>query len=301
MARLKKLLPYRESHIEIRDLLEVELGRIITVLGERSQVVVPYDGSETVNGPRDFDAECARLLAESRLLMKLMATGVMLDRDKLHTDLWVWVIEKLLSARPQITGSFNQHWVNLNHYPALLVVRTAAIAAVVFKREDIFLRLATEPKWKEPYSQEVPLPAFAALDGFKVLDYDVARTLPRWNGNNRALYPLSILIEDDIRDIIQPLVDDQRNYRDAFCRTEYRLGLLYGLKPVTWHEATPGLYWSRDTNWNREGGLTWEADVRANVDRQIWGWDVVEQGAQDPFNSTIIELTEKIKATRMTY
>lgn len=191
--------------------------------------------------------------------------------------------------------------MNLGHYPALLVFRTAAIAAVAFHREDVFLKLAKEPRWKDHASQVEPLPAFAALDGYAVLDHEVVRTFPRWNGNNRAWFPLSMLVEDDIRDVIQPLVGDQRSYREAFCRTEYRIGLLYGLDPVGWREATPGLYWSRDTGWNREGELIWEADFRANADRESWGWKPEPAEGEDAFGGVINDLTAKIKSARLSY
>lgn len=300
IARLKKLLPYRENHIELRDLLEDELKPITNTLVERSPLIVPSDESTTINGPRDFEAECARLLAASQTLMKLVATGVMFDRDELHTDLWIWTIQQLIRARPPIAGQFHELWINLSHYPALLVFRAAAMAAVTYQHEDVFLRLCREPKWKDKHRFDEPLEAYVALDPYMVLDRSAVVEFPRWNGS-RSLYPPSALLEEDLRSSLQPILGDQEAYWEAFRRTEYRLGLLTLLEPKLWFEPTPGMYWSRDTSWLRGGELVWERDFRTNADRQAWGWDEIEAGVDDPFNDKINELTERIKTQTIMY
>lgn len=297
IARLKKLLPYRENHIELRDLLEDELKSITNAIAERSPLIIPSDGSTTINGPRDFDAECARLLATAQTLMKLVATGVMFDRDKLHTDLWIWAIQQLLRARTPITGRFHEHWINLSNYPALLVFRAAAMSAVTHNHEDVFLRLCREPKLKNQHIDE-QLPAYVGLDPYLVLDSSTVVEFPRWNGS-RSLYPPSAFLEADLRSSLQPILGDEEAYVEAFRRTEYRLGLLTLVEPKLWFEPTPGTYWNRYTSWLPGGELIWERDFRATADRQAWGWDTVEDGADDPFGDRINELTEKIKTQRV--
>lgn len=300
IARLKKLLPYRENHIELRDLLEDELKPMANALAERSQVIVSSDGSTTTDGPRDFEAECAKLLATSQTLTKLVATGVMFDRDKLHTDLWIWTIQELLRARPPITGLFNEPWINLGHYPALLVFRAAAMAAVTYRHEDVFLRLCREPRWKNQHRFDEPIAAYVALDPYMVLDPSVVLELPRWKGS-RSLYPPSGLLEEDLRGSLHPILGDEEAYGAAFRRTEYRLGLLTLLEPQLWFDPTPGMYWSRYTSWLRGGELIWERDFRTNADRQAWGWEKVGAGADDHFSDKINELTERIRTQRITH
>jgi hypothetical protein len=295
IARLKKLLPYREKHIELRDLLETEIEKLKALVVARSHLHPPLESSGLASESAQMDAECSRLLSASQTLMKLIATGVTFDRDRLHTDLWVWVIEQLLRCRPQISGSFHEYWVNLSHYPALLVFRAATVAAVAAKHEDVFLKLSREPVWKDYHDSSDPLPAYIVLDNFRVFEVDRVKTFPRWNGNNRWLYPLSMLVEDDLRDILQPLLGDKRTYHEAFLRTEYRNGLLHVLFPIEWHEPTPGLYWSRDSSWNRAGDFVWEVDFRSNADRKAWSWEESQTGDY-AFSTKLSELTEKAKA-----
>ncbi|MFF2842523.1 SIR2 family protein [Paenarthrobacter sp. NPDC057981] len=298
IARLKKLLPYRENHIELRDLLDEELRPIARALSERSPRIVPSDGSTTVNVPRDFEIECARLLATSQTLMKLVATGVMFDRDKLHTDLWIWAIQQLLRAHTPIAGGFHEHWINLSKYPALLVFRAATMAAVTSHQDDVFLRLCREPKLKHHNVDEL-LPAFVGLDSYLVLDRSVVVEFPRWKGT-RYWYPPSALLEKDLEASMLSVLGDQETYWEAFRRTEYRLGLLTLLEPWDWFEPTPGMYWSRDTSWSRGGELIWERDFRANADREAWGWEPVED-SDDSFSDKINELTERIKKQQIMY
>ena len=297
ITRLKKLLPYRENHIEIRDLLEDELKTITTIITARSPLIVPSNGFAEINRARDFEAECARLLATSQTLIKLVATGVMFDRDKLHTDLWIWTIQQLLRARTPITGGFHEHWINLSSYPALLVFRAAAMAAVTYKYEDIFLRLCREPRSKNQHIDEL-LPAYVSLDPYMVIDSSTVVEFPRWNGS-RSLYPPSALLEEDLRSALQPVLGDEEAYKEAFRRTEYRLGLLALVEPKRWFDPTPGMYWSRYTSWLLGGEFIWERDFRATADRQAWGWDEAEDGADDPFSDKINELTEKIRTQRI--
>lgn len=293
VARLKKLLPYREKHIELRDFIETEIEKLTALVAARPQLHPSTESPGLNSESVQMDAECSRLLNASRTLIKLIVTGVMFDRDRLHTDLWVWVIEQLLRCRPQMSGPFHEYWVNLSHYPALLVFRASTIAAVAVKHEDVFLKLSREPVWKDYYDHSDALPAYIVLDNFRVLEFDRAKAFPRWNGND-WLYPLSMLIEDDLRDTLQPILGDQRTYREAFLRTEYRNGLLHLLFPIEWHEPTPGLYWSRDRGWSNEGSFIWEMDFRANADRKAWDWGDTQSGDY-AFSTKLSELTESVK------
>ncbi len=118
------------------------------------------------------------LRREADTLVHLLAQGVYLDRDRRHTDLWVWVVEQLMRARTQPNGTYQEWADNPQHYPALLAMRTAALAAVAARREDVLLRILREPTWRDRFTNNAEVPAFQALHDYRVLHPDILERLP---------------------------------------------------------------------------------------------------------------------------
>ncbi|WP_242702209.1 hypothetical protein [Arthrobacter cavernae] len=94
------------------------------------------------------------------------------------------------------------------------------MVAVTEDREDVFIRVATVPKWKDAYSNRDPEPAFMVLQDEMVVDCDLAKAAPRWNGT-AWIYPQSELIAADMQELIGHLIgagDDYDGFKKAFAR-----------------------------------------------------------------------------------
>ncbi len=210
VAQLKRYLPDDTKHILLRDLLDAQVDRIRRHLADRPRTAASTE-------PAALEDAHERLRREADTLLHLLAQGVYLDRDRRHTDLWVWVVEQLMRARTQPNGTY-QEWVdNLQHYPALLAMHTAALAAVAARREDVLLRILRQPTWRDRFANNAEVPAFQALHDYRVLHHDVVNAFPRWGGT-RWLYPCSHLLRETLAPVLQPLVGDAESYQQLYSR-----------------------------------------------------------------------------------
>jgi hypothetical protein len=290
IARLKRLLPDPSKYIELRDLFETEISRVRTYLPTRGQMAPAMDG-QTVQGAHDEIRE------HCDTLLHLFAHGVYLDRDRQHTDLWVWVVEQLMRARPSVDGSFQDFWVNLNYYPSALALRVGSLAAVAAGHDDVLLRLLREPTNREQFGNRQQVPALEALHDWRILEHDIINTFPRWNGQ-KWLYPRSRLLKDELRPVLLPLAGDEESYIQLYNRTEYRTALAQAMNSAPGRfRSEPGEFIG-EWQWGQDDTLIWETDFRAGADRATWGWDAVPDGETDPFSTTLDELSEELKKSR---
>lgn len=298
VARLKKLLPHRESYIELRDLLDIELDRIERILEARPELI-PLLENRTYDLAA-IDSEFTRLREVCQVLIRLVTTGVMLDRDRIHTEVWVWALQRLLKARRYPRGSHHPQWMALGHYPALLLLRAIGMVAVAFDREDVFVQVATEPHWQEQHSSQPPEPAFSILQDYRVLDHEIVKELPRWNGT-RWNYPGSELLEEDLQSLIGPLLGDNENYLATFHHAEYRMALAQTfLDGGRQRQRLPLGQYCGETqfSWDEERTLLSETDFRERGNRSAWGWLEVEEGETDEFEVKLTQIRQQLARSR---
>lgn len=284
VARLKRLLPDPRRHIELRDLLASEVGRVRDFVAGRGQMMPSGDASVALQDAHDdVRRRCDTLL-------HLVATGVYLDRDRQHDSLWVWVIEQLMRLRRTPNGQYQPQWTSLDHLPALLTLKTASLSAVAASNDALLLRLLREPTWRDATWPE----SAAALDVLhdnRVLDHDVINSFPRWGGA-RWLYPASRLLKSELRPVLLPLVGDEDSFGLLYHRTEYRTALAQWLARDSGLGSGPasGEYLG-DYQWRSgETGPIWEHDFRQHADRGVWGWTPAPKGEPDPFDEQITQL-----------
>jgi hypothetical protein len=295
VARLKRMLPDPRKHIELRDLLAGEVGRLRDFVASRGQMMPSGDVPVVWQDAHDdIRRRCDTLL-------HLVANGVYLDRDRQHDGLWVWVIEQLMRIRQTPNGQYHERWVYLDHLPALLVLKAASLAAVAAGNDTLLLRLLREPMWRNPVWGNEPVAALDVLHYHRVLDRDVVNLFPRWAGA-RWRYPVSRLLKDALRPVMTPLVGDEDSYVTVFHRTEYRTAL------AQWLARDGGLRsgpesgeFIGDYQWRHgEGGTVsiWELDFRQHADRATWGWTPVASGEPDPFADQITGLGRELEGLR---
>lgn len=286
VAQLKRYLPDPTKHILLRDLLDAQVGRIRRHLAGRPRTAASVE-------PAALEDAHETLRREADTLLHLLAQGVYLDRDQRHTDLWVWVVEQLVRARTQPDGQF-QEWVDdLQHYPALLAMRTAALAAVAAHRDDLLLRILRKPTWRNRFANNPEMPALQALHDYRVLNHNAVNAFPRWGGTS-WLYPRSHLLRETLSPVLQPLVGDAESYKQLCSRTEYRIALaqtLFG------DRAAPGEFIG-ERQWDSEDVLVWETDFRAHGERDAWGWGPVEDGEADAFDAKVREMSDELGKSR---
>jgi hypothetical protein len=283
VARLKRLLPDPTRYIELRDLLGAEVDRLRTYIAGRGQLAPSTEPQAVQEAHDEIRARCDTL-------MHLLAQGVYLDRDRQHTALWVWVIEQLMRARQQPNSQYHEFWVYLDHYPALLVLKAASLAAVATQHDDVLLKLLREPTWPGRLKNEPQTPALDALSDTRVLGEGLINTFPRWIGT-RWRYPASHYLKQEMRPVLLPLVGDEDSYIRLYHRMEYRTALAQFIAHSS-GELYFGITGEFMGDWQWDG--SWEHDFRQNADRASWGWTSVDEGSEDPFSDLLTGLSEML-------
>ncbi|MHA7275546.1 SIR2 family protein [Arthrobacter sp. Hz1] len=288
VARLKRLLPRRESYIEIRDLLGDEVERITQVIKNHENF---RGGGDRATQLKVVDNSYTELREATRLLIRLVTIGVMLDRDRIHTELWSWCVQRLLDARASDLGS--SPWVKMSHYPALLLLRSIAMIGTSHDREDVFVEVATKPVWIHP-NTDTPLPAFVLLQDSYVIDHEIARDLPRWN--NQWIYPASQLVNDDLISLFEDASDELTNLEMSIRRAEYRMALAMHFLYEDRRLVPSGGLYAGERAWSFGGTNIWEEDFRKFGDRAAWRWTTAPDGHPDSFSDELTNLSQQVRS-----
>jgi hypothetical protein len=156
----------------------------------------------------------------------------------------------------------------LQHYPALLALRTAGMAAVEAGRDDVLIRLLREPAGSNRFAHERDVPRSRSY--YRVLDHDVVNAFPAWNGNN-WLYTPSHLLRATVRPIFLPIVGDDAWYAQLCSRTEYPIALAQILFEGgrSAYGAAPGEFVG-ERQWNAEDGLILGRPLPRTRDHAAW-------------------------------
>lgn len=215
VARLKRVLHDPVRRIEVTDLIQGETERIVTHAADQDQfpVYIPQ------NVPPAYDASLASMRTESDTLLHLLATGVFHD-DRTHDRVWLGAIQRLMTARGQIEGTFNEYLDAYRHYPALLATWVSGIAAIASQREHFLADLLTKPTWRPQFNDRTPRPAADVLRPMWLLEPEWLNKLPRWGQPMQYPYPASHLLRVDGREPVRAVLPDDVAYADACDRLE---------------------------------------------------------------------------------
>lgn len=222
----------------------------------------------------------------------MLAHGVYFDRDRIHSDLWVWVLERLMRARGLPSGVHNSAVEGLRHLPALLALYTVSLAAVATKRDDVMLRALREPAWRGPFSGQEEKPAMNVLHIYRVLESQVLNSFPRWE--SRWIYPESHFLRESLEPVLGPLVGDGSAYEALFDRTEYRIALAHSLEDGSSASfRAPTGNFMGDYQWDGQT-LRSETEFRKNADISQWGWGTDMHGESDELTAKLAELRDHL-------
>lgn len=286
IARLKRSLPDPKRHIEVRELFDAELKKLASYLQERAISAAPTEWEQV-------DSDIAELRARTATLLNLYITGIFLDRDRQHTDLWVEVLERAMLARGAAnTGGW---WGSLAHYPALLLLRAGTIAALSARREDVIVRLMGEAKWSSPTrNQGEEMPAWEVLNPDFVIDPSQACNFPRVGKG--YFWPASKMVREDLQEYVSSIIGGTL-YDDLHKRAEFRAALAYQFVGHSGRFNMPlaGEYiGEQQWTWGKRTDPIWGNDFKAHGDRVAW----IGEMDSDTLDTQLESLYEVLRTMR---
>jgi hypothetical protein len=193
---------------------------------------------------QEFTGRVERYRAISNTLIHMMATGCYWGVDY-HDYLWAKCLERI--ANPHSERSGVTIWLDLQSFPALLLLYAGGIASVAAGKYDTLSVLLRQVRVTE-LSEEKPLAL--SLYPWAVMKNGLGELLPNME---RHFVPLSDYLYETLRDVLAEFFARENDYAACFDRFEYLLGLVHVELDAQWDKANS----YRDDSWGPVGRFGW--------------------------------------------
>jgi hypothetical protein len=287
VASLKSLLVDDGRRIQLADLVRSQTSALLEGLADERFSSENHAGAETPTAESVAD----RMLAYEALAapcVSLAANGVYWARED-QDDLFIEMVRQVANAPATFSGY--SIWVDLQRYPAMFLLYAAGVAAVAARKEELLLRLWSIPV-RELNEEE---PAARSLNPWKVIDHDLAKTLPTMP-RERLIAPMSEYLLAALRDTFSSLIPAQLDYEKTFDRFEYLSALIQGDVSARGQEGS-------FHRWYHVGRFGWQSrhgkaqaikSVESEIETQREEWSLLRHGLFEGDLSKLLEVKEEI-------
>ncbi|TDX22561.1 SIR2-like protein [Modicisalibacter xianhensis] len=259
VAAAKKYLAEDKYRIRLHDLMHDECERTVAILEEEftpAKLSAPWSAEELQDRIARYEASCETLIS------LFVTGGRWADRSQL--SIWQSTIQRLLSVGNASQSGLTT-WLDLQRYPALLLLFAGGIAALKGENYAALKAIAVNPTLTN-HSQQIPL--LENVNPMGVMNHDVAKQLP---GLNNRHTPTSDYLFGVLREPLKSLIADDAEYDRLFTRFELLLALLY-LDQTS--ESHGGREWAPVGRWG------W-SNARFGTDPAETLWEEAEQQQND--------------------
>ncbi len=210
VATAKRYLADDAHRIRLFDLVTEEVERTRTAIWSKD-FPLTFSGKPEEELPRRVQ----RFDALTSPLAELFATGCYWGGDQ-HTSLWSRSLERMASFHKR-DGSYNEHLLRLQRYPALFMFYAAGIAAIAGGNYRTLRVLLEQTKASDDVFEKHE--SFAVgLSTWTVMEQQVGQLLPEMR--NRYT-PLSDYLFAVLRKPLGQFLSSELAYQEAFDRFEY--------------------------------------------------------------------------------
>jgi hypothetical protein len=195
----------------LHDLVAAEVGRVIEAMRDESfAAATPYSKEELAR----------RVGAYEELVEDLGRVAAVAGYWSQTTDdrLIPRAISRLANALDRSSGTGT--WLDLGLYPAVLVLYSAGLGAIIGRRDALLAELLAPATIRDHNEWK---PAALVLSAPAAIEHRVAQQLP---GLERCHTPVSDHLAEVLRAWVEELEPDQESYERAFDRFEYLVGLI---------------------------------------------------------------------------
>jgi hypothetical protein len=190
-------------------------------------------------------------------------------------------IARLANAPDRSAGTGT--WLDLALYPAVLVLYSAGLGAVIGRREMLLAQLLTQATIRQRDDWK---PAALALHAPAAIEHRVAQQLP---GLDRRHTPVSDHLVEVLRPWLEELEPDQGSYEWAFDRFEYLFGLI--AYDISRQERSAGWGAVGRFSWRGQYGNGIEVPVEAEIASLGDQWPLLRAGL---FGRDLARLRESV-------
>lgn len=260
---VKRYIPEERYDIRLHDLLAEETDRLRESISDSQfPPTTPFGNEELLRRVRRYESLSGTMLG---MISTLGYWG-----EIRHRRLLARTLERVANSSDQWNG--NSVWLKLRRYPAMLSAYAAGIGALANERYANLAAVLTGPQIKEIGRDAQPLAV--GVHAWSVLDKDVAARLP---GMGNRFTPVSLWLEDTLREPLRHLIPDREEYTRLFDRYEYLQALVVAdLTRQDWEGRLWAPVGSFGWRWRHAGG---EAQQIANeVESAGADWPLLQAG-----------------------
>lgn len=215
VTSLKRYLPEPKHQIRLADLIQENVERVVSE-SAKFTYDSPQPNMETVtNRVRSYDAICSTL-------MSMGAVGGRWAEDD-HFGLWQRAIQRL-SELPLVTASSHLLWLELQRYPASILLYTLGLGAVESGRLQLLSELFTTIVGER---DGVEQSAVQLLTPYRLF-HDGSLTMRENLEDVRNNTPISYWLHRTLRSCAVNVIPSEARYTLAFDKLEILMALNYG-------------------------------------------------------------------------
>jgi hypothetical protein len=214
VVSLKKFIAEEKTRIELRDLVATETERTSKTLSSLSV----HDPGLTVE-------KCLERMKfyenASEILISILAHGAFWGRTQ-HQKLWMDCISRIAATSGvRYGGAAQTHLITLQIYPACLLFYSICLGSMAGNNYETIKRVCRDTYRRQNGEQQ---PLIRVILPWSVLDLDIARKLPGYEGN---WTPVNNRIFEILREPLREYLPDENDYEDIFDRCEYLTALVH--------------------------------------------------------------------------
>ena len=232
VASLKRYIPDSRYRIQLSDLIDTTVERVVEVIS--GEAFSAKDGPEWTTESvtarvRGYEGACSTLLA-----MALIG-GYWAEEE--HYTVWQKALERIGST-PSSSGS--TLWLELQRYPATLLLYALGLGAVEAERLQFLRRLLTTTLHRE-HQEDLLAVLMLPPSCFS----DAGRQMQILEGMDRKRVPLNDWIHKTLQPFAERIIRDNNRYTFVFDKLEILIALScahYRGQWSEWYWAPPGAF-----------------------------------------------------------
>ena len=279
-ATVKRYVVEPSAKIRLRDLVHEETEKLFSKINSPSfSCQRQLSDEERMKRVNRYDTLCETLLS-------IFVTGCYWG-DEDSTKLWTDSLQRIanLSERSGVTGL-----LRLCRSPALVLMYGAGLAAIANDKFSTLAAIFTQPKVRNNNEDQ---PICSVVYPMEVVDKELALLLL---GQDRRFSPENAYFEAKLREPLREYLPRDEDYKSAFDRFEYLLGLVHASERKEWYyDSSENKLWGPVGcfGWRRNRGIAVWIKMDDEIKAQGSNWPLLKAGL---FNGSLEQLkTAKTK------
>ncbi len=283
VAEAKRFLSEPKYQINLHDLVTEETRLLLTDLASPSLAI--SGGSISTD---EFQSRARRYEVVTERLRAILAAIAFYDKDNKHGDLLTTAITRS-ADRNYRDGLISL--LDLQSYPALLLVYAAGIAALSARNFPTLAAILLKPKARTRRVEGMQ-PIIYVTNTWTVMNGELQKSIPR-PGADREHTPLSNFLQDTLRSSLAHYVLGEAEWQLQFDLFEYIISLVYADTIERDWQPWGAYSWRwRDQSWE-PGDAFFKDDLQSMLEAGFFG------GSSDRFFEVVEShkkwLTESIR------